>query len=312
MAGEGVEGIGGGGPAVAGFGDEEGIAGLGVVGADAAEVREVDVGGEQVEVRGGGAPDVQHSGDRASARVLSGPAVGAGDQPRIGIHGQVVRPAAGGGDALEEPRRVPGHEHLVGLRAEELAPASLLPRAGACPGGQQLRPQRGAVTRQVLAERGRDGAGECTFGGRATVARGPEDARLVLDLHHEHGVVAPVHLADARHDGGEGAGVAAGRLVAEYGQGGCPFAGLRLRAGEAFEVRLDPRRGVAGNGVLQGAEPEEDQPHAPPSRAGDQPVQECEVEPSLLGFDQFPVEGRQDGVELERGEAVEDGLHVGQ
>ena len=242
-----------------------------------------------------------------SARCGSGPPLGYWPgwcpgriERRVQEHRQRVLLLAGRGDGLRVAREVPGHEDFLARRpaAEDLRPGAARPAARAEPRRAQLRRERVALRRQVGRELRRHGRGEGALGRGAVVARGRDHPDLVLDLDHQHRVRVAVELAQVPQQRRERAGVGLAVLARERRQDLLRRAVEVGRSGEAAHVALHPRGGVAGHAVLPRPEPEQDELHPVAAGVGDQPVHRREVEPLLLGLDEVPVDGRQDGVEV--------------
>ncbi len=100
-----------------------------------------------------------------------------------------------------------------------------------------------------------------------------------------------------------------GAVDGEGAEGGGEIA-VEDGSGEAFGVLLDPGGRVAGDAVLPGGEPEEDEAEVLLAGLGEEAVEEGEVEAALGGLDLLPGERGEDGVEGHGGESRPDGLHV--
>ena len=78
---------------------------------------------------------------------------------------------------------------------------------------------------------------------------------------------------------------------------------LAARAGEAGLVELDPGGSVTAHAVLPGAEPEQHEVHVMEAGLADQRIDEAEGEFVLSWFDEVPIHGGDQGVEVHFDEA---------
>ncbi len=144
------------------------------------------------------------------------------------------------------------------------------------------------------------------------IARRAENAWFVLHLYHEHGAFGSIDLADMRHHGGKGARVAAQRLLTEDGDRPAAHPRFGLGAEEAPGIGLHPGGSIAREGILQRAEPEEDQVEIPLPRRKHNPVQQREVVLPLRGLDEFPRERDQHRVQVQFHQPVQNRLKESQ
>jgi hypothetical protein len=171
---------------------------------------------------------------------------------------------------------VPGHEELLGARAERIGPWPPLDT-------------------ERLRQLGRDRLGEQPRGFRRVVAHQLVAAGLVLDLDHNHRVLR-VSLAQMRHQPRERARVRRQRFLAVRAQRVMRAAVGMAHAREAAAVGLDPERRVACPGVLPGREPQQHQPLVVRSGLLEQRVDEGEIEPTLDRLDLLPRDRHQQRV----------------
>src|SRR5208337_5680120 len=175
---------------------------------------------------------------------------------------KVVRCFALAGDGLNVSRIVPGHEDFVSARgvAKYLRPAPgglltlLLPKRA------KFGIERLAMSLKIIGQLWGHGGGKGLVGSGGVVASVAENADFVLNLHHDDRVVAAVDLAKVLHNRGEGprVRVACGIGIAGNGAKNTGFVVAQHDARKAFGVLLDPNRRVAGQTVLPGSQPQED------------------------------------------------------
>jgi len=175
----------------------------------------------------------------------------------------------------------------------------------------QFRRERVASVLKFLDQCGWNGGGKETVCGVGAIAATAEVADFVFDLDHEDGLLILILLADVLHESGEGVGVAfegiltKGRKDFELGSVGGDS------SWEALCVLLDPGRRVAGETVLPTAEPEDYEMEMLLVRDVDPVVEDAEVEGSLGGLDLLPGDGHEDCVDVQLGDAGEDGVCLG-
>src|SRR5207253_4486669 len=89
-----------------------------------------------------------------------------------------------------------------------------------------------------------------------------------------------------------------------------PAARYVLRARKAPPVCLHPRRAVTGHAVLPRGKPQRQQSLLMTTRLLDQTVHETEVELTFRRFDQLPIDGDEQRVEIKRDDLRPHGSHV--
>src|SRR5208282_5327115 len=156
------------------------------------------------------------------------------------------------------------------------------------------------------------GGGKRLVGSSGVVTRITEDADFVFNLHHQHRVVAAVHLTQVLHDRSESSSVGFARGIGIAGNGAenVGFVVVQHDARKAFGVLLDPPGRIAGHAVLTGSQPQED--HADVLIAGlyQQAIDERKVILPFRWLDQFPGERRYYSVERDSRKARPKRLHV--
>ena len=154
------------------------------------EVGEVDIRREEIERWRAGLPHVEQMRQRSAARILAGLAAGA-IQRDVGEHRQVVLRLAGLHERFGEARVVPGREHFLAplVAAEHGRPTTGRLRAIRLPAREQLGLELVAARGERTHELGRHGLRVRAVRHGAALARDGQHADLVLDLHHEHGVL---------------------------------------------------------------------------------------------------------------------------
>ncbi len=238
---DGVKAVGAAAGIAAGLGNEERIARHRELAGVAGKVVGVEIGRDHVELRLSGPPNVQHAGHGAAAgeTPCRGPAV---VEPGVGVHGDGILGFARRRHRVDEPRVVPGLEDAVrpAVFSEDLGPRAGRAEARRLPDLCQGGVERRAVLLQIGHQFLRDRLGERRVGGRGAIARVGHRADLILDLHHHHGMLPAVDLAEMAHQGGEGPRVGLAIGLAQAREHLDVAAILVLHAGEPGGIFLHP------------------------------------------------------------------------
>ena len=209
-----------------------------------------------------------HPPDRAARGVGTGEPW-ALPQPGVGITGQVVFRFPGGRNGLHRACKVPGHESLPRIVAEDLAP--------------------GAGFADRFGKHFGDWGRECRIGGLTVITVGAQQADLILDLHHDDGILFSVNLADEAHQGSKCLAVLLHGFGAQ-GRDGVEFFTRHLFSPEiGFRVLFHPGRHIHRLGVLPQAEPQETEFQILPSGRADHRLHKGKVIAAFRRLNQFPV-----------------------
>ena len=240
-----------------------------------------------------------------------GPAAGAaGSTEAAAGAGAVARPGL-----VDHPGRTDRPRRIVrSNRSDRAVRSNRSGRAGRA--GRAGAPDGVGALGEPVEQRRRDlGLPGGPRGGRV-VTGGPEQARLVLHLHHDDGAGA-IDLGQVPGQLGEGAAVGVEERGGEDGQDRRAGAGegattrparaAEIGPGEALRVRPHPARRVGGGRVLEGAEPQEGQGQAALAGHVDERVDAGEVVAPLHRLHQVPADGGGDGVAAHRHDPVEGG-----
>ena len=269
--------------AASAFGDEERVAGHGVLRCPRLEACVVDVGSQQVDARRTAFPYLgevsQRSGRRIFARTTPARVHGGVDEERT-----VADAARHLCQPLHVAGVVPGHELLVGVVV----------------GAEDLLPRAPFLQLQRLQQRVGHGLAIGFLGQRRVVAGIFEHADFVLYLYHRHRSEAFVLLCQVLHQLREHAAVGLENFLREGTRYLERLPRPRHGAREAFRVLLEPCRGVAAHGVLPRTEPQQHHLQTAVAGAVDDAVNEREVVAALLRFGQIPAHRHQHGVQSER------------
>ena len=238
-------------------------------------------------------------GKRPGARILTG-FVTRTYQRRVHKHREWVFLLARCCHSVNVARKVPRHEQLICLQpfGENFLPGTGCLKAIVSPRLFQFRSQRFLVLLQVPEQFCRNACVKELLRLLAVVSGIRNHADFVLHLNQHDRMMDRVDLPDMLHQCGEYLRISLQVLIVEGGQDLERPALCVSRPRESLLIRLDPERNVARHAVLPGSEPEKDKLDVVLPCAFYSAVHEREIEPSLLGFDQFPVHRDEKRVEI--------------